>query len=430
MKAYRFLPITLFLAALIAVMAGCKYDVAEPQWDNPPVTTVAAKIDSIVPAQATAGVNIITIYGKNFTGALDTSVVHNATTNRDSNIVYNSVFFNGVPADIAEFTSTRLKVYRPNLVVNSCKVIVAPDKALVAGGYSYGSITSVCERVPGFASNQVLNTVSVDQTENLYIFMARIGGKQIVKVSANNVITADTISRAKTNAPTDARIGPDGNLYFFGYSSTGLGAKEIYVDNVQTGLVGGLLTLWFSYPGSTKYFKFGDFDASGYLYIGGLSSDVAIIAPGHTSSKLSGMYATASILAIRTAKVNNNEYLYIAAQAGVNTTIWKHSISAGGILGPQELVLDWSTTGQFASRTIKNIAISTDGTLFIGTDAVSNPILVLTAEGINFFYKNLLPPYCPYFGWGSGSYMYMLSGNTTASQEWTVYKVDMGMKAH
>jgi len=194
--------------------------------------------------------------------------------------------------------------------------------------------------------------------------------------------------------------------------------------------VGGLLTLWFSYPGSTKYFKYGDFDASGYLYIGGLSSDVAIISPGHASSKMSGIYATASILAIRTAKVNNMEYLYVAAQAGVNTTIWKHSINAGGTLGPQELVLDWSTTGQFASRTIKNIAISTDGTLFIGTDAVSNPILVLTAEGINFFYKNLLPPYCPYFGWGSGSYMYMLSGNTTASQEWTVYKVDMGTKAH
>ena len=418
MKVYSFLIITtIVLAVFLVVLIGCKYDVAAPQWFNPPATTVSATIDSISPAQAIPGVNIITIYGKNFTGAFDTSVVHNATTKIDTNIAYNGVYFNNVPASISSMTSTVLKVYRPNLATDSATVIVAPTSALVPGKFKPYKISPVSKKYGAIVENLMLFTATVDNAENLYVWsITATTSRKLTRITPTG--GKDSVAKV-LRAPTDARIGPDGRLYLIGAGPSS-GNRGIQAVNLQTGEV----KVWYTAKGSVK---FGDFDAYGYLYAGGSLTDLEIIAPDSTS-KLFGVYAASEILAVRASY----GYLYVAAKVGGNTTIWKHSISAGGILGAQEMVLDWSSTGQFASRTIKNIAIAADGTLFLGTNAQYDPILIAAPPlyKVDFFYKGILPQFCPYFCWGNGNYMYLISGNTTPAQEWTVYQVDMGINAH
>jgi hypothetical protein len=125
-----------------------------------------------------------------------------------------------------------------------------------------------------------------------------------------------------------------------------------------------------------------------------------------------------------------NGYLYIAVNTGQDQFIYKHVINADGTLGPQITVLTWSTT-KFSSYAIKNFALAADlTTLYIQTnDAIEN-LFVITSQGVASFYKGILPPYGVFLSWSRNStYLYMISGNTTAAQEWNVYRVDMGAKS-
>jgi hypothetical protein len=180
--------------------------------------------------------------------------------------------------------------------------------------------------------------------------------------------------------------------------------------------------------GSGKIVKVGDFDADGYFYVGGTKSDLGIIAPD-LSVKYAGYYASEEILAVRVY----TPYVYVASRAPSSGgqppapgSIWKHRIVARDSVGSKELVIDLSGTA-FAARTIRAITFSADGTMYIGTDS-SDPILIVNpATGsVDYFYKDILPPYCKNFYWGRGTYLYMISGNTNPAQEWTVYRVDFG----
>jgi len=68
MKANRFLPvIILFLLASLMFVAGCKYNVTTPLWDQPYTALVAPQITSVNPSsEAKPGVSTITISGHHF----------------------------------------------------------------------------------------------------------------------------------------------------------------------------------------------------------------------------------------------------------------------------------------------------------------------------------------------------------------------------
>jgi hypothetical protein len=105
------------------------------------------------------------------------------------------------------------------------------------------------------------------------------------------------------------------------------------------------------------------------------------------------------------------------------------------------LVLDLATTA-FASRKIKGLTISSNGILFIVTEA-ADPILVFDPvnNSIDYFYKNLISHVITtttqtayWFGkqacWGTGNNMYMIANDTTSASDdafkWNVMKIKMG----
>jgi hypothetical protein len=412
MKVYSFLIITAFLLAVsLVVLIGCKYDVAQPQYDKPAAASTTVTITSIEPAQeALPGVNTITIHGGDFTGAIDTS------------IAYNGVTFNNVRAEIIECTSTFIKLRRPNLTGDSITVNVATTKALLEAKFGLYKIDPVKAQYGSFVANVPLSTITVDNAGNLYVVETTT--RYIWKVTPGGQKTqVGGATFALTRAPSDVKIGPDGKLYYL--NSVFPNTKEIRM--VDLNLPTGVDSLWCTLN-PVKNVICGDFDANGYFYTGGRRSGIVVIRPDR-SQRADGYYATDTISNVRVF----NGYVYIADR----TAIWRHSISDTSKVGAPEQVLDL-TQGIFASRLIKTFSFSGDGSkMYIGTDS-PDPILIatdamtipITSDRVDILYKGILPSYCKQFCFGNmppnNSKLYMISGNTTPAVNWTVYQVDVG----
>ena len=112
MKFTRFvIIISLMIVATMAIIPGCEFDVTPSQWEQGPLQAIN---DSILlidpPLVAKAGVNTITITGKNFADQPDSNIVYVSQMNGDKNTV---------TADILTASSSSITIYRPNL---RCKI--------------------------------------------------------------------------------------------------------------------------------------------------------------------------------------------------------------------------------------------------------------------------------------------------------------------
>jgi hypothetical protein len=413
MNVYRFLPMTFLLfGSLILCITGCKNDVTDPLWKSPPATTTIATIDSLVPAQALPGVSIITIYGKNLSGVLDTSKI--PLTDTTNNVfVYNGVYFNSTNADVVSTSSTVLKVRRPNMVTDSCWVKVVPNVALTGSQFGPYKISTVLERSDAYlvADNIELSTVVVDNAENLYVLQRTL--KHVYKITPSGIKTK--VDSLRTNVPVDAKISPvDGLMYITGTALVN-NNRQIRTFDLTTGTTN---TNWTTLAIGVRRF---DFDASGNIYAGGNATGFVSVTPAKVV-QTTAYYTAENILAIRVYQ----GYVYVASKVGVAgaSKIYRHSIDASGNVGAQELVLDLGTTA-FSTRTIINIAFSSDGTLYIGTNT-SDPMLIATPQGVDFFYKSILPA-CNklFFCWGTGTTLYLIGGEGVGN-EYGLYKISMG----
>jgi hypothetical protein len=398
MKAYGLLmTVTLLAAASMMVITGCEYDVAQPQWDKDYQAPPTPRITQVDPAQAAPpGANTITIHGENFAAAPGANVVY------AGNAVVGNVI-----AEIVESSATSITVRRPNLVTDACTLKVVPSNALLVAKFGPYKIDPVLERYGDFRSNVQLSTIAVDNAENLYV----------VEATTRNVVRVTPTGEKSTLArffrtPTDINISPTGKLVVLTGAS-----RRLYRMDLASGAVDSSAV--------NRSVRVGGFDPAGYMYAGGARTDLAVITlEPQFSIQPAGFYASDEILVVRVY----SGYVYVASRANAQSpaAIWRHSIGAGGSVGAKELVLDMNTTG-FASRTITGIAFSANGTMFLGADS-SDPFLIVdpATKRVDFFYKSILPPYCKQVYWGTGNYLYTISGNVNPAQEWTVFRVDMG----
>jgi WD40 repeat protein len=406
----RLLPAILFIAATMISIPGCEYDIAQSLWWDPSTSTNIPVITSIQPDQATAGVNLITIIGENF-GVTDANKVY------FQNLAVDPIVVSEV--EPIAVSATSITVRRPNLASDSCIVMVSRQKnaEVVAKSQPY-KIDQVIENYGSFVEkDKFLSAVAVDADENIYV--SSVDSMFLYKVVPGQGKIALTKA---AQVPVDMTFGPDGRLYMVGGGSGTGGNRYIYVCNVQTGEVHQWVNL-----GSGKNVKFGDFDDNGYFYAGGGNRvDLWIITPDSAFSA-SGLYATNEILGLKYYA----NYLYVVAKTGTGasavTEIYKHSVGANGTLGTAELVLNFTAT-PFGSRTFRGLTFSNDGTMFIATDD-EDPLLVLDSDTnqLDYFYKDIIPNHVRDMNWGTGNYLYITSGQTTApAQDWTVDRIDMG----
>ncbi|MBN1155315.1 IPT/TIG domain-containing protein [candidate division KSB1 bacterium] len=394
---YNILIAALLIAVSLVVTTGCDYDVVQPLWYEDYTEPASPVITAIEPANAAnPGINYITIYGENFGGVPD----------------INGIYFGTTPVEIDQKSETMISVRRPNLVTDSCTVKVVSDSAfLVAKFETPYRIDEVIKRYGSFVENAVLKVVAVDAAENLYV--VEEFSRYVQKVAPNG---DKTLVGTASRAPTDASIGPDGNLYLAGNN------RAIDFVNVSTGEV----SQWTRLP-SGKVVKYCDFDNDGYFYSGGRRTDIVVVPFDLSATPTtSGFYDNEEIYGLRFY----DGYLYVISGPLSGTDplkIYKHAISAGGSVGEQELVLDFNDLGDFSSRIVTSFAVTSNGTIFLATNSV-DPLLIVNpnTRSADMFYKNIVPAYCKHMYWGNGSYTYIITGDTDLGEEWTVYRVDMG----
>lgn len=398
---------TIVLASMVAVMAGCKYDVEDPMWDKPYTYPAPPTISQIQPSSAPAGVNTIVITGQNLSGVPTT----------------NGVYFGIKPAEVVSSTSTSIVVRRPNLVADSCTVKVVSDSALVVAKVNFGRIDLVMDRFGSFVDAIALAAVTGDSAGNLLV-VSNISPPTIWRVlpEGSKSIMSTSVSGITFRAPTDAIVRKS-VLYLM--------ANNREIQKVD--LSSGVASAWTRMP-SGKVIKCGDFDTSGYFYAGGVvGTDLCIVPPNPPATlttaqiRLSGFYATEDVLATR----YSNGYVYVASQTSSGSgKIWRHSVGAAGTLGAQELVLNLGAYAAFASRTIRAISFSAAGDIYVTTNSTDPLLVYKTSAGtLDYLYKGILPPYGKHAYWGNGAYLYMISNdasNTDASLQWNVARVSMG----
>jgi hypothetical protein len=412
MKAHRLFPIAALLFwATLAYVAGCKYDVTEPMWNQPYTPPGTPQITSVDPAsEARPGVSTIAIHGSNLVVQATDAGVSDASV----------VLFGGSQAEIVTSNANLIVVRRPNLVSDSCVIRVAPHNAIVTAALGPYKLYPVLEKYGSFLQNIPLAGIAVDNAENLYVVETDNKFVHMATPNGDNTILGGGTSKTSFT-PFCARIGPDGNLYVTENN------RSIDKINVTT----GAKATWTQLP-SGKVVKFGDFGPGGYFYAGGPRTDLCIIPPAPpnplllTQMKLAGSYNTDEILAIRVS----NGYVYVASRTfGTQNAakIWRNLIVADSV-GSQELVIDMATTS-FGSDLVTDIAFSSAGTMFIGTASANDPLLIVdpATSQVDNFYKGIVPGYCDGFTWSkSSNYLYAICGSTAAAVTWTVYRIDMG----
>ena len=391
MKSNRFL----IISALCLAVMKCEYDVTQPKWYQDYTEPASPAITNIEPDSAVAGCNYINIIGENFSGTP-------------------TVYFDNVTAEVISNLGNSIQVRRPNLASDGCLVKVACDSALVvAQSTEPYKITQVVQKYGNFVENKELNAVAVDSVENVYV------------IDNTNIIYKVTPAGDKTTMPDkakrttyDAIIGPDGKLYLLGNN------RSIDVLDPQSGKVAEWIKLK-----AGKVVKFGDFDKNGYLYTGGRSTGLVVVAPDLTPNYTS-LYEKDEIKGIRVF----GNYVYVSL---VCTTpdlqnpalaIWRNPIDNSGNPGEKELVLDLTAYKNYSADALNSFSLSSDGKLFLGTNA-QTPLLAidLNTTSADYFYLGIIAPYCKSFSWGWGNYLYMICGDTALGAEWTVYRIDMGV---
>jgi hypothetical protein len=376
-------------AVLLLAAAGCEYDSPTPLWYQDRTADTGPQVTAIEPAQATAGVNAVTITGEGFSATLDS----------------NRVYFGGMKAEILSASAGSIRVRRP-VVSGTMDVKVVNLGALEVGKLDGYRVDAVAEPYGGFIDGTANSALCVDASGNVYVF--RGGLRTAFKVAADG--TQSPFMTTMLRGATDAIVGADGKIVLL--------ANSMNISKVDP--ADGVETEWIK---ATKKMIVGDVDGAGNLYTAGKNSDLFVIHPDGTVSAALGVYGSHDVKEIKV----NGGYVYVVAEhANVEPkmAVYRHAIlDAAGSLGPRETVLDRAEVPGFQAAVFKDVVLSASGDLYAATNADS-PIIQKKADGtIDVWYKGIVKGSAERLAMGGGRYVYMIQLVGTKGD---LIRIDMG----
>ncbi len=346
-------------------------------------------VDSVSPAgSALAGIDTVTIYGRNFSASADSVLVFFVKPGVPNNTVFRATVFSVTP--------TRLSVQAPALFGDTIYVQVTVHGTLKYGTAAYKLIDAVSE-YGGFAANQVAYGVSGSAEAELYSAMSSNNvDRGIFKMAptSNTSYAGPTTGLVGWNA---LKFGPGGYLYAI------RGNRAIY--RVNPG--GGTPQIWKS--AASGVFVDMDFDPSHNLWVGGTGGKIFMVDP---NGNFKSFMFTPGVKALRYF----NGSLYIAASmAGVATMQVLKAPIMNDSLGTPEPYFDLSNDPSGGTN-IYAITFSAAGDMYVGTDS-SDYLIVVHPGGIIerpyslFVATGALSSPCRSFAWiGTNLYASTLSG--------------------
>jgi hypothetical protein len=382
------------MTSLGFLLSGCEYKSPQSSWELlEKREKIIVTIDRIEPEEAGAA-SELTIVGTNFSPIAEE----------------NSVYFDNVRCIIKSCTVTSIVVYRPNIISDSLTVNVSVNQGLNVATFPY-KLGPVVEDFGHFAGADAILAITVDRNENIYLAM---NSTNVIRLNSEGTRDADFLGTTNNNLWTDMKVGPDGNIYLARSNNV------IFRLSDQ----GGEAEEYLRFSSRNDRIKSIDFDENGNLFGGGRNSDLVVIRSSTDFERL-GYYASANIQTVRIV----NGYVYVFAETST-PAIYRHKIlDQNGAVGPQELVLDWSTT-PYADVALFDMTFSDDGNIYFATGNTDVSAILIynpTSDSFQPLFYGLIPPDVEQLVWGNSTHVYaIVNRNTSFDQGGRLLKIDTG----
>jgi hypothetical protein len=374
------LTLGLGVAVTLGLFSGCakKPDpsVFEPSWVSLPAPTITSLSP---PGSALAGVTVITITGTNFSPAL---------TN-------NLVYFGAAPGTVLSASPTTLTVRSPLVVSDTLLVTVSVLGSQYFSNYVQYALKSAVSRFSVPKLGEDANGITCDAAGFVYVSLVDSSsgsGLGLWKISPTQIgAKRDTANAHLYSATpgvtkwTGLKMGPGGVLY------AARNLQALY--KIPAG--GGAGAVWVLFPGGTKIYDF-DFDANHNVWAGGANNSIYSITPAGQ------VKAFPFVGTCRSFRVYNGS-LYVGAKTDSLESVWSFPIVSSDSLGPPTKYFDFSARYAPNGPGVQCITFTSDGDLYIGTDAPEGIIIVHQGGATEPMYPGIIFPEPVAFAWGLGS---------------------------
>ncbi|MCL4511683.1 MAG: IPT/TIG domain-containing protein [Bacteroidetes bacterium] len=372
----------LLFAVISLNVNGCKpqttpslYDPSQQYLPNPVV-------DSLSPSgSALAGIDTVTIYGKNFS----------------SDVQQELVFFNSTIVPIVSGNANRIIIKAPATPGDSIAVRVTVNGALLYSPIVVYKLVAGISQFGNLKSPQVAYAVCEGPDSALY-----------TAISSNGVdrgIFRTTSAGISQYAPaTSGAIGWNGMKFGSGGYLYGVRGNRAIYRFAPGG--GSNAQIWVTI--SSGLFLDMDFDPNQNLWVGGNSQYIYRITP---SASIKGFPFSGNVRSVR----YYNGYLYFAANVGTAPSQVFRAPVVNDSLGTPEVYFDISSDPAGGSN-IYAITFSADGNMYTGTDSSDYLIVVHPGGFVEKPYSlyvtsGVLNSPCRSFAWiGTDLYAATLSG--------------------
>ncbi len=390
---YKILAV-LFTTVSLLFLFSCAEEPAPTLMDLPSGGQPAPVINTIEPANVgLAGVTVLTISGANFATGDDQV----------------SVTFNGVKGTILSVTNTEIKVRAANVIGDSIKIKVTSFKSEnFSNTLLFKLEAAVSEYYPfdGAQKFEFPFGIWADNQDNVFVSLQGLGTKKIVPTTVPSLEDfapkgPESFFRAITLASDDAIYAVRG------------GVKGVYKAVENTAPVAFVS----SSNGITDNVNDVEFDINrNVIWGGGATGIIYSIALDKTVRKFN---IDGSINAIRLA--GNN--LFVASKLNNDEIVWKVPVVSADSLGTAAEYFN-VTSSISNSLSIKDIALSEDGDLYIGTDSDTDPIYVVHPDKtFEVLYPGLIAGQVYSLSWNYGDNLFM--SNVIGGSNKTVLKIKM-----
>lgn len=377
------------LAGMTLNIVGCKPATTPSMYDPTEKYLADPVVDSLSPSgSALAGIDTVTIFGRNFSSSTDSVLVFFVKPGSPNNTVFRGTIFSVTP--------NRLSVQAPALYGDTIYVQVGVHGALQYGTASYKLVNAVSE-YGGLSADQVAYALTGSAESELY------GAISSSNVDRGIFKFTQTSSSSYAGATTGLvgwnalKFGPGGYIYAL------RGNRAIY--RVAPG--GGAPQIWKA--ASSGSFVDMDFDPSHNLWVGGTGGKIFMVDPDGNFKDFS--FAPA-VKALR--YFNGSLYIATSVTGASAMQVLKAPIMNDS-LGTPELYFDLSNDPSGGSN-IYAITFSAGGDMYVGTDS-SDYLIVVRPGGVIgrpyslFVATGALNSPCRSFAWiGGNLYASTMSG--------------------
>jgi len=311
-------------------------------------------------------------------------------TNYSSVQTENTVFFNDKSATLLSVTPMQITLRAPLEIGDSIAIRVAVSGSIPFSNTILYTLEAAVVTFGDLSKTELSTSLATDTAGNLYAGHTSSGVEGgILKFTSAGIRSIYALATSGVPVWTSLKMGPGGYLY--------AARNSRLIARFPPG-GGTSAETWLTFPVGT-FISDIDFDQTGNLWGGGNNTKIYRIEPNATITSYTFVGNVRSLRVF-------NDYLYFAARTADGEKIWRAQISPSG-LGTPEVYFDFSLA--YPTCTPRAITLSSDGVLYIGTDAPYGIVVVDPAKAyIAPFeaYEAMFGTGLSYLAWGSSGSLY------------------------